>query len=121
MIDEILELKDKELYKINGLIEEYSKNEDLKEAIKKRLKFLAYCLNKNNKKELADTYYSLIFNEKELKTFLENILKRSVYEFALTLNLPRKEEAGLFKKPENKKDNKKSKTNYRFCWKRMDR
>ena len=109
MMDKILELKDKELYKINGLIEEYSKNEDLKEAIKKRLKFLAYCLNKNNKKELADTYYSLIFNEKELKTFLENILKRSVYEFALTLNLPRKEEAGLFKKPENKKDNKKAK------------
>lgn len=109
MMDEILELKDEELYKINGLIEEYSKNEDLKEAIKKRLKFLAYCLNKNNKKELADTYYSLIFNEKELKTFLENILKRSVYEFALTLNLPRKEEAGLFKKPENKKDNKKAK------------
>ena len=109
MIDKILELKDEELYKINGLIEEYSKNEDLKEAIKKRLKFLAYCLNKNNKKELADTYYSLIFNEKELKTFLENILKRSVYEFALTLNLPRKEEAGLFKKPENKKDNKKAK------------
>lgn len=109
MMDKILELKDEELYKINGLIEEYSKNEDLKEAIKKRLKFLAYCLNKNNKKELADTYYSLIFNEKELKTFLENILKRSVYEFALTLNLPRKEEAGLFKKPENKKDNKKAK------------
>ena len=109
MMDKILELKDEELYKINGLIEEYSKNEDLKEAIKKRLKFLAYCLNKNNKKELADTYYSLIFNEKELKTFLENILKRSVYEFALTLNLPRKEEAGLFKKPENKKDNKKVK------------
>lgn len=109
MMDKILELKDEELYKINGLIEEYSKNEDLKEAIKKRLKFLAYCLNKNNKKELANTYYSLIFNEKELKTFLENILKRSVYEFALTLNLPRKEEAGLFKKPENKKDNKKAK------------
>lgn len=109
MMDKILELKDEELYKINGLIEEYSKNEDLKEAIKKRLKFLAYCLNKNNKKELADTYYSLIFSEKELKTFLENILKRSVYEFALTLNLPRKEEAGLFKKPENKKDNKKAK------------
>ena len=109
MMDKILELKDEELYKINGLIEEYSKNQDLKEAIKKRLKFLAYCLNKNNKKELADTYYSLIFNEKELKTFLENILKRSVYEFALTLNLPRKEEAGLFKKPENKKDNKKAK------------
>lgn len=109
MMDKILELKDEELYKISGLIEEYSKNEDLKEAIKKRLKFLAYCLNKNNKKELADTYYSLIFNEKELKTFLENILKRSVYEFALTLNLPRKEEAGLFKKPENKKNNKKAK------------
>lgn len=114
LMDEILKLKDDEIYKTNSLVEEFSNNEILQENIKNRLKFLAYCFNSNNKKELASAFYSLIFDENEFKNFVKNILKRSVYEFALMLNLPKKGENGLFNKPENKKENKKAKVIINF-------
>ena len=70
---------------------------------------MAYGLGKNNRIGLANLYYSLIYNEEVLNTFVKNILKRSVYEFALMLNLPKKSDEGLFHKKESKKDNKKAK------------
>ena len=114
LMDEILKLKDEEIYKTDNLVEEFSKNEDLRENIKNKLKFLAYCFNSNNKKEFASAFYSLIFDEEEFSTFVKNILKRSIYEFALTLNLPQKTEDSLFRKTEIKKDNKKAKTIINF-------
>ena len=114
LMDEILKLKDDETNKINLLIEEYSSNEDLKENISNRLKFLAYCFSSNNKQEFASAFYSLIYDEIEFKQFIKNILKRSVYEFALTLNLPKKNEEGLFHKTKNNTDNKKAMTIINF-------
>ncbi len=114
LMDEILRLKDEEIYKTNDLINIFSNNEPLKENIKNRLKFLAYCLSTNNKIELANIFHSLIYNEIKLNNFIKDILKRSVYEFALTLNLPKKNDEELFRKNDTKNNNKKAKNIINF-------
>ncbi len=72
------------VYEIEKLIETYSSDKLLSSLIKHRILFLAHFLKNNNQENLADIYYSIMLNESDLKAFLKEILKKSIYEHCLS-------------------------------------
>lgn len=105
MIDEILLLNPSNLEDMENILEKYSEDEKILNNIKTRIKYLAFCLKNAECPDLADVYYSLLFDENVLKDFVINILKRSIYEHMLNLRLPApSKKTNIFKKPEIKRD-----------------
>ncbi len=98
LVDEILKLNKFNISKIEDLIIEASKNKELKSNIEKRICYLVYCFKSGGHKDLAGAFYSLLYDEKEFNLFVVEILKRSVYEYALLLKMPMKSGDILFKK-----------------------
>ena len=84
-IETIERLKEDEFFKAEKLLSELSDNIEIKNLIKKRLLFFAFCLKNKGKKDLADIYYSLIYNDKLFLEFIINIIKNSIYEHFLQL------------------------------------
>ncbi len=85
LMSKILDLKKEEIFNTDNIIEEFSSDKKIVAIIKKRLIYLAFCLKNSKNKELADIYYSLVFNRVYFKNFIKDVLKKSVYEFFLNL------------------------------------
>lgn len=79
-VDEVEKLEEDKIFEIEGYLNKYSKNKTLITLLKERIKFLAFCLMSDNKQELANMYYSSLFDEEFLSKFVSNLLKRSIYE-----------------------------------------
>ena len=98
LMNKVLKLNKNNIQNIENLILETLSDKSLISNIKNRLKFLSYCLNAGGLSDLASLHYSVIFNEKEFTSLVSDILKRSIYEFALILNTPKKTGNNMFKK-----------------------
>lgn len=79
-VDEVEKLEEDKISEIENYLNRYSKSEKLLMSLKERIKFLAFCLVSDDKEELANMYYSCLFDEEFLSKFVSNLLKRSIYE-----------------------------------------
>lgn len=79
-ISKIENLKNENITDIEEYVEEYSKNRTLLSVLKQRILFLAFALKKNKTENLANLYFSSLFNDEFLTKFLSEILRKSVLE-----------------------------------------
>ncbi len=89
-LDKVMELQNDNFSLIDTYLVECSKSVEIIDMIKTRISYLAFCLKTAKMDESANIYYSLLFDEEEFSKFLIHILKRSLYEHLLYLNLPEK-------------------------------
>lgn len=95
-IEKIEKLSVDNLFKMEKIIDVTKYDTEIQNIIKKRLLYLAFCLKNNKCKDLADIYYSVLFEEKKLTELIKNILKKSVYEHFLNMKQINIQTKGLF-------------------------
>lgn len=98
MIEKVDSLNSDNIGEIENFVFEYSKNEDIKNILKKRILYLAFGLKHKGLLDFANIYYSLLYDESELEILTSCVLKRSIYEYALNARLPKVKDGNLFKK-----------------------
>ena len=69
----------------DSLIYEFSKDRLLLSSLKQRILYLVYCLKNSDKKDMAEMFYSLLFEEKEAVGFLRFLLEKSVLKYCLNI------------------------------------
>lgn len=103
IIDKILKLNEENISEIENLINAGKEEFWIKDNIKYRTLYLAFCLKQMGADDLADLYFSLPLDENKFNEFVLHILKRSIYEHFLNLRMPTPVSKNIFRKFEPKK------------------
>ena len=104
LVKEVMSLDISNIQTIEGILSRYAKDKDIVLNIKSRILFLAFCLKETNMLDFANAYYSLLYDENEFCEFIKNILKRSLYEYVLSLKVSSRQENNAFKREDNNSD-----------------
>lgn len=89
-MDRVLLLTTDNIEEVENIVNECAANKEIMLKIATRLQYLSYCLLRGEKKDLAQKYYSLLYDEEWFGYFMKVVIQKSIYEHMLNLKTPKK-------------------------------